>query len=534
MIEKDDVSSGLIELYIGTFNRAPDQTGLSYWVNAINADNWTIEDVAASFFDQEETIAKYPASMSTQTYVETIYNHVLDRNPDDEGLLYWTTALETNAISRNNAILAIINGAKSGGTEADKSLLQHKHDVGQYFAIDLELEDLSLSKRIMEDVTNTIESRDRAKSTLDLFKAATDLNYIELDDNNNTRTLDETTDWLYAFDGNDTIQATQGVKWIHAGRGDDLIYGGEDNSTFHGGAGNDTMYGNGGDDLIYGDAGNDLIHGGDDNDSLYGDAGDDYLYGNAGDDILYGGDGNDVLSGGDGMDTLYGNEGDDVIHGNTGVNIIDGGAGNDILHGGNSMDTIYSGAGDDISYGHEGDDVIAGMSGNDTLYGGTGTDSLSGGIGADDIFGGEGDDTLRGEFDSDTLRGNAGSDTLSGGAGSDTFVFQAGDSDLLGYDSIIDFEFQDELLLVDMGAETVNNTAINVSSADTLSAAADLAAAGDGSVNANISWFLFEDDTYVVQDMSAASTFTNGTDLLIKLMGYVDLEDTLSNVVGFD
>lgn len=531
MIEKNAVSSSVIELYIGTFNRSPAQAGLAYWVDAISVDGWTIEDVAASFFDQAETIQKYPESMPTATYIDAIFNNVLGRSPESEGLQYWTAALETGAISRNNFILAIINGAKSGGTDTDKALLESKHDVGQYFAIDLELEDVSLAKRIMEDVTHTLESLNRTKSTLDLFNAASNLNYVELDDNDNTRVLGDTADWIYALGGNDTIQVVEGKKWIHAGDGEDYIYGGEDDSTFHGGTGGDTIYGNAGDDVIYGDAGNDLIHGDDDDDLLYGDADDDYLYGDAGDDILYGGDGDDVINGGEGADTLYGNAGDDIINGDDGVSIIDGGAGNDILYGGSSNDTIYCGENNDTAYGRDGEDLIDGMGGNDTLYGGGGTDSLFGNSGADLIFGGSGDDTLLGEYDNDSLQGGAGSDTLSGGAGSDQFLFQAGDSNLLGYDSVIDFSLEDYIVLVEMGDAVVNDTAINVTAVSTLSAAADLSATADGSVNAQVSWFVFEEDTYVVQDMNAADTFTDDTDLIIKLQGIVDLDDVLSDVV---
>ena len=46
------------ELYVATFNRAPDAEGLDYWVNA---SGLTIEGIAQSFFDQPETQAKYPA-----------------------------------------------------------------------------------------------------------------------------------------------------------------------------------------------------------------------------------------------------------------------------------------------------------------------------------------------------------------------------------------------------------------------------------------------------------------------------------------
>ena len=34
------------EIYVATFNRAPDEAGLDYWVVA----NLTIEEIAASFF----------------------------------------------------------------------------------------------------------------------------------------------------------------------------------------------------------------------------------------------------------------------------------------------------------------------------------------------------------------------------------------------------------------------------------------------------------------------------------------------------
>lgn len=46
------------ELYIATFNRAPDVVRLNYWVNnSFTAEIRTIERIAQSFFDQSETQA---------------------------------------------------------------------------------------------------------------------------------------------------------------------------------------------------------------------------------------------------------------------------------------------------------------------------------------------------------------------------------------------------------------------------------------------------------------------------------------------
>lgn len=161
MIEKNTTSSAVIELFIGTFNRAANSDGLAYWVDTIDQDGWTIEEVAASFFDQPETIEKYPPSMSTNDFIDTIYNNVLGRDAQAAGKAYWTQALDSGAITRDTFILAVINGAKTGGTDADKALLQNKHDVGQYFAIDLEINDLPLSGRIMEDINSTVLSREK-------------------------------------------------------------------------------------------------------------------------------------------------------------------------------------------------------------------------------------------------------------------------------------------------------------------------------------------------------------------------------------
>ncbi len=41
------------KLYIATFNRAPDASGLCYWLNS----GFSIEEIAESFFDQPETQA---------------------------------------------------------------------------------------------------------------------------------------------------------------------------------------------------------------------------------------------------------------------------------------------------------------------------------------------------------------------------------------------------------------------------------------------------------------------------------------------
>lgn len=44
--------NNVAKLYVATFNRVPDSEGLDYW---INNSGLTLEEIAQSFFDQEET-----------------------------------------------------------------------------------------------------------------------------------------------------------------------------------------------------------------------------------------------------------------------------------------------------------------------------------------------------------------------------------------------------------------------------------------------------------------------------------------------
>lgn len=119
-------NANVTKLYIATFDRAPDGAGLSYWVNN---SGLSLEQIAQSFFDQPETQTKY-AGVDTETFVKTIYQNVLGREGEPAGVAYWVGELNAGHISKDTAILAVINGAL--GTDA--ALLENKTEVGIYFA----------------------------------------------------------------------------------------------------------------------------------------------------------------------------------------------------------------------------------------------------------------------------------------------------------------------------------------------------------------------------------------------------------------
>lgn len=123
------------EIYVATFSRAPAYNGLNYWTNAVNTGYFTIDQVAQSFFDQPETQEKFPEGSSNSEFITTIYYNALNRAPNAAGLDYWVNALDSELMRRDQAIMAIINGAKAEtGSPEDAAMLAKKTEIGVYFA----------------------------------------------------------------------------------------------------------------------------------------------------------------------------------------------------------------------------------------------------------------------------------------------------------------------------------------------------------------------------------------------------------------
>ena len=163
----------VLELYTTMFNRAADASGLNYWVNEMENNNWTIQNVASSFAQQDEYKTAFPAADHT-SFITTIYNNLLGRAPETEGLNYWVGELTNGTISPEHAALAIINGAKantSAQAQVDAQFIANKTSVSAYFSETLKLNDASQAKSIMANVTAETSSVTQAQETLNSFVA---------------------------------------------------------------------------------------------------------------------------------------------------------------------------------------------------------------------------------------------------------------------------------------------------------------------------------------------------------------------------
>ncbi len=132
-----------------------------------------------------------------------------------------------------------------------------------------------------------------------------------------------------------------------------------------------------------------------------------------------------------------------------------------------------------------------------------------------------------------TVTGSAKADTftvsngaiVTGGAGTDSFVIKAPTSGQT-YSAITDLTSGESLTFLGGAAGTVAATAFTAAKI-TLAATAvfqDFLDAAAAKTTGAVSYFQFAGDTYVVEDAATATTtFQNGTDVVVKLTGLLDL-----------
>lgn len=125
------------QLYVALFDRAPDAEGLGYWVQQLAAGA-TVTDVANAMYGTEPARATYPLFLTNGEIVENFYVNVLGREPDAEGLAYWTAQLNDSTpgavIAQMIDVVANYDGEDEAGLES-AALFANKVEVAQYFAI---------------------------------------------------------------------------------------------------------------------------------------------------------------------------------------------------------------------------------------------------------------------------------------------------------------------------------------------------------------------------------------------------------------
>jgi hypothetical protein len=101
------------KLYIAYFGRPADPTGLSYWANQVNAAGGNMVVAIAGFAASTESTNLFGGLPSAQK-ISAIYLNLFNRLPESTGLSYWMNQLDSGAISQAQAAWEIMNQAGAG------------------------------------------------------------------------------------------------------------------------------------------------------------------------------------------------------------------------------------------------------------------------------------------------------------------------------------------------------------------------------------------------------------------------------------
>lgn len=169
--EDNPTDAEICKLYVATFNRAPDASGLEYW-----RDNsgLKLSEIAQSFFDQPETQELYPESTTNTEFINSTYQSLFNRDAEADGMTYWLEELNSGNIDKNRFIQSLINGALDSDVSNDNLILENKNEVALHF-VNAGFENVEDAKLIMDGITDDRATVSFIKEKIDSEDISTDI-----------------------------------------------------------------------------------------------------------------------------------------------------------------------------------------------------------------------------------------------------------------------------------------------------------------------------------------------------------------------
>ena len=140
----DTQARELVEVYTAFFDRAPDALGLYFWAQHV-VKGMTLNEVAGHLATSIEAQALFPFGESGSDFITAVFQNVLNRPPDTDGLRFWSAVLNDGQIGRGELVLEIIRGTRAetavddspdivSQRTADALFLEAKTYLGLYFS----------------------------------------------------------------------------------------------------------------------------------------------------------------------------------------------------------------------------------------------------------------------------------------------------------------------------------------------------------------------------------------------------------------
>jgi len=146
----------LVELYVAILDRAPLSEGLNFWAQVLT-DSGSLVYTANEMWNSAGAQADYPAFLTTEQIVEEVFQNVFGREPQPEGLAFWTAEWEQFGAAQT--MINMINNMNNNPSTdpqflEDKALFDNKVEFGKWVAFDSGLTDPGKAKDASEMITS--------------------------------------------------------------------------------------------------------------------------------------------------------------------------------------------------------------------------------------------------------------------------------------------------------------------------------------------------------------------------------------------
>jgi len=100
-------------LYDASFARIPDEGGLVFWVGRSNAGAITREGLANAFTSSDEFALRYGENPTDEEFITALYQNALRREPDQDGLDFWTREFDSGLVDRLDMLIAFADSVEN-------------------------------------------------------------------------------------------------------------------------------------------------------------------------------------------------------------------------------------------------------------------------------------------------------------------------------------------------------------------------------------------------------------------------------------
>ena len=106
-------------LYDAAFARTPDEAGLRFWSGLVERGELPVGDLAEYFVEAPEFDEKFGADLDDAGFVNALYNNVLRRDADPDGLAFWVSVFASGELTRADMLEDFADSTENVERNAD-------------------------------------------------------------------------------------------------------------------------------------------------------------------------------------------------------------------------------------------------------------------------------------------------------------------------------------------------------------------------------------------------------------------------------